>query len=76
VILITSPGSVLPDYRANIVFRVARGRADGFGLHAGTLALLEAMLVAYATARPDLARAKLDALNAARRAISGEGMGL
>ena len=76
VILITSPGPVLPDYRANIVLRVARGRTDGFGLHAGTLALLEAMLVAFATARPDLARTKLEALNTARKAISGDGMGL
>jgi len=76
VILITSPGPVLPDYRADVVLRVARGRADGFGMHAGTLALLEAMLAAFAAARPDAARETLDALNAARKAISGGGMRL
>ncbi len=76
VILITSPGPVLPDYRADIVLRVARGRADGFGLHAGTLALLEAILAGFAASLPEKARKALDSLNAARKAISGDGMGL
>lgn len=76
VILITSPGPVLPDYRADVVLRVARGRADGFGLHAGTLALLETLLAAFAATQPNRARETLDALNAARKSVSGEGMGL
>ena len=76
VILVTSPGPILPDYRADIVLRVARGRADGFGLHAGTLALLEALLTAFASVHPNKARATLDALNAARKAISGDGLRL
>ncbi|KKN23911.1 hypothetical protein LCGC14_0900300, partial [marine sediment metagenome] len=73
---VTSPGPILPDYRADIVLRVARGRADGFGLHAGTLALLEALLTAFASVHPNKARETLDALNAARKAISGDGLGL
>lgn len=76
LILVTSPGPILPDYRADLVLRVARGRSDGFGLHAGTLALLEAIAVAFAARQPDNARSSLDRLNAARARLSGEGMGL
>ena len=38
-VLITSPGSTLPDYRAGITLRVARGSRDGISLHAATLAV-------------------------------------
>ena len=76
VILITSPGPVIPDYRADLVLRVARGQADGFGFHAGTLALLEAMVVAYAGEQPETARASLRQLNDLRAHLSGAGMGL
>ncbi len=76
VVLMTSPGPVLPDYRADLVLRVARGRSDGFGLHAGTLALVEAIAMAYAARQPDQARENLNRLNELRRRLSGEGMGL
>jgi DNA-binding MurR/RpiR family transcriptional regulator len=75
-ILVTSPGPVLPDFRARVVLRVARGRSDGFGLHAGTMALLEALLVACAARDPEGMHASLARFNRARRSLSGDGMGL
>ncbi|NMM45890.1 MurR/RpiR family transcriptional regulator [Rhodospirillaceae bacterium KN72] len=75
-ILITSTGPRLPDRRASVTLRVPRGRAEGFGLHAGTMALLEGMLIACAGAKPDKSRDALDTLNAIRRDLSGDGMGL
>lgn len=73
-VLVTSAGAGLPDDRARVTLRVPRGRAEGFGMHAGTLALLEGLLIAVAAAEPGRAAAALDALNAARRAISGDRM--
>jgi DNA-binding MurR/RpiR family transcriptional regulator len=75
-VLITSPGPVLPDYRAGLTLRVARGRADGFGLHAGTLALIEALLVAFAAGNRDAVRTSLGTLNRARSRLSDHEMGL
>lgn len=75
-LLITSNGPRLPDPRASILVRVPRGRTGGFGLHAGTLALLEGLLVAISATEPDRTKAALDDLNAAREALSGSGMGL
>lgn len=75
-VLVTSAGTRLPDARARVTLRVPRGRAEGFGMHAGTLALLEGLLIAVSAADPERAAAALDALNAARRAITGRGMNL
>ncbi|TYO84718.1 MurR/RpiR family transcriptional regulator [Oceanicella actignis] len=75
-VLVTSAGDRLPDDRARVTLRAPRGRARGFGMHAGTLALLEGLLIAVAAAAPERAVAALDALNAARRSISGGGMDL
>jgi DNA-binding MurR/RpiR family transcriptional regulator len=75
-LLITSNGPRLPDPRASILVRVPRGRTGGFGLHAGTLALLEGLLVAISAAEPDRTNTALEDLNVAREALSGSGMGL
>ncbi|AKO99397.1 Transcriptional regulator (plasmid) [Marinovum algicola DG 898] len=75
-LLITSNGLRIPDTRASILVRVPRGRTGGFSLHAGTLALLEGLLVALSAAEPDRTKAALEELNAARAVISGSGMGL
>ena len=75
-VLITSTGPRLPDRRAGVTVRVPRGRAEGFGLHAGTLALLEGVLIACAGAAPQKSRDSLDTLNAIRRHLFGDGMGL
>ena len=65
-----APGS------GSILVRVPRDRTGGFGLHAGTLALLEGLLVAISAAEPDRTKAALEDLNASRQALSGAGMGL
>lgn len=75
-VLVTSAGTRLPDARASMTLRVPRGRAEGFGMHAGTLALLEGLLIAVSAADPERAASALDALNAARRAISSDSMDL
>lgn len=74
--LITATGGRLPDVRAGTLLRVPRGRPEGFGLHAGTLALIEGLLIALSLAEPVRTRAALDALNAARQGLSGRGMDL
>ncbi len=73
-VLITSTGPRLPDTRASLTLRVPRGRTDGFGLHAGTLALLEGLLIACAAETPEFVSQSLDELNEARRKLSGDGM--
>ena len=74
--LITSTGALIPDTRADITLHVARGRTEGFGLHAGTLALLEGLLISVSAIKPDDVKKALDDLNSARRVLSGESMGL
>jgi len=74
--LITSAGPRTPDDGADVIFRVPRGRSGGFGLHAGTMALLEGFLIAAARSDPERARRSLEALNASRQTLSGEGMSL
>lgn len=74
--LVTSAGTGLPDARASLTMRVPRGRVEGFGMHAGTLALLEGLLIAISAADPNRAALALDGLNAARQTISGGGMDL
>lgn len=75
-VLITSPGPTLPDYRAGITLRVARGSRDGIGLHAATLAAIEGLLVGCAGRKRDAVRASLDALNEARAKLSNRAMDL
>ena len=43
-------------------------------MHAGTLALIEGLLIALSVAEPEQTRAALEALNAVRRAVSGDRM--
>ncbi|MGR3571940.1 MurR/RpiR family transcriptional regulator [Brevirhabdus sp.] len=75
-VLLSSTGTRLPDARATLTLRVPRGRTDGFGLHAGTLALLEGLLMALCAAEPARSATALRALNTARQALSGGGMDL
>ncbi|WP_171060549.1 MurR/RpiR family transcriptional regulator [Poseidonocella sp. HB161398] len=75
-VLVTAQGPVLPDSRAGLVLRVPRGRPGGVGLHAGTVALLEGLLMVLSAADPDRARAALEAVNAWRSALAGGGMEL
>lgn len=74
--LITSTGTRLPDTRASTILRVPRGSVGGFGMHAGTMALLEGILIAVSAADPDRSAAALDALNTARQMVSGGGLDL
>ena len=73
-VLLTATGGRLPDARATLTLRVPRGRPEGFGMHAGTLALIEGLLIALSVAEPARTRAALEALNHARQAVSGDGM--
>ncbi|MAN56157.1 MAG: MurR/RpiR family transcriptional regulator [Paracoccus sp. (in: a-proteobacteria)] len=75
-VLVTSMGPHIPDLRAGILVRVPRGRTGGFGLHAGTLALLEGLLIALSASEPEKTRSALQRLNAARQALAGSAMGL
>ncbi len=75
-VLITSTGPLVPDNRADQTLRIARGRAEGFGLHAATLALLEGLLIAVSAFDPNKVKRALDDLNQARRHLSGDTMGL
>ncbi len=76
VVLITSPGPLRPDHRADITLTVPRGQSDGFGIHAGTVALIEALLVGYAGLESAKVRQNLDTLNALRQSLSGDRMNL
>ena len=69
-ILITAPATLLPDHRADLVLYIARGKSEGFSLHAGTLALLEALLVGYAARHRDGVLKSLDDLNRMRVSLS------
>ncbi|WP_299844434.1 MurR/RpiR family transcriptional regulator [uncultured Jannaschia sp.] len=75
-ILVTAPGGGLPDGRADAVLFVPRGQADAFSLHAGTLLMLEALVLGYAGLRRDVAMAALDRLNGVRRRLGGPAAGL
>jgi DNA-binding MurR/RpiR family transcriptional regulator len=75
-ILVTSPSSTIPDYRADVTVHVARGQSDGFSLHAATLALLEALIVGYAGQNRNRVHRQLERLNAARQRLAGEALGL
>jgi len=71
-LLITSPTTAPPDSRADRMLFVPRGVRDGFGLHAGTLALLEALIVGYAARNRDPALETLERLNHYRLQIAGD----
>lgn len=75
-VLITSQGPLIPETRAALTLRVARGRTEGFGLHAGTLALLEGLLISISTTRPKEVKNALEQLNQARQKLSGDSMNL
>lgn len=75
-LLVTSTGASAPDDRAAVTLRIPRGRAEGFGLHAGTLALLEGLMIAISAADPKRAATALGTLNEARAKIAGDGMGV
>lgn len=62
--------------RVNLVLPVARGRAGMFSMHTATLALIEALLVGIAAARPDETLSGLKALNTAREKVAGAAMDL
>jgi len=72
-VLITSPGPILPDHRAAITLRVARGPRDGISMHAATLALIEALLVGYAGIRSADVQNSLKNLNSARTKLGTGG---
>lgn len=75
-VLVTSDSATPPDTRASETFRIPRGRAQGFGLHSGTLALLEGLIIAVSAADPNRVAAALKKLNAARTRIAGDEMGV
>jgi DNA-binding MurR/RpiR family transcriptional regulator len=75
-ILITSPSPVIPDHRADVTLRVARGQSDGFSLHAATLTLIEALIIGYAGQNRASVRRNLEALNNTRRGLAGEALHL
>jgi DNA-binding MurR/RpiR family transcriptional regulator len=63
-------------HRFDLVLSVARGRADMLSLHAATVALVETILVGVATVRPAETLASLERLNALRRRLAGDAMGV
>lgn len=62
--------------RVDLVLPVARGRADRLSMHTATLALIEALLVGVAAARPEETLASLRDLNRLRGALEGRDMRL
>ena len=62
--------------RCEIVLTAARGRADMLSLHTGTLALVEALLVGVAAARPGRTIGSLERLNELRARLAGMPMDL
>jgi DNA-binding MurR/RpiR family transcriptional regulator len=62
--------------RVDLVLPVARGRADWFSMHTATLALIEALLVGVAAARPAETIDNLELLNSLRAKLGGEAMAL
>jgi DNA-binding MurR/RpiR family transcriptional regulator len=75
-ILITSPSPVIPDHRADVTLRVARGQSDGFSLHAATLVVIEALIIGYADGNRQSVRRNLEALNNTRQGLAGQAMHL
>ncbi len=75
-ILVTSPSPTLPDYRADVILRVARGQSDGFSLHAATLALMESLIVGYAEQNRTAVHDNLEQLNDARKHLAGDNLDL
>ncbi len=75
-LLITAPGPLVPDERADVCLHVPRGQSDGFSLHAATLALIEVLVVGYAGRnRLDVLQA-LENLNGFRRSLAGDALDL
>ncbi len=62
--------------RFEVVLTAPRGQADRLSLHAGTLALVEALLVGVAAARPDETLRGLDRLDGLRARLAGTPMDL
>ncbi|MFV2034224.1 MAG: MurR/RpiR family transcriptional regulator [Halocynthiibacter sp.] len=75
-ILITAPSVAIPDYRADVTLRVARGQSDGFSLHAATLAVIEALIVGYAGLNRESVHRNLENLNEVRQRLAGDGLDL
>lgn len=68
VLLSDSLGPFVSDLIAEAL-PVPRGRADHLSMHAGTMVMIEATIVALASRRPDVALASLERLNQARSTI-------
>ena len=62
--------------RVDLTLPVARGRTDMLSMHTATLALIEAILVGVAAARPKETVASLQALNGIRAQLAGADMNL
>jgi DNA-binding MurR/RpiR family transcriptional regulator len=62
--------------RIDVILPVARGRVDSFSMHTATLALIEALLVGVAIARPKEVLASLRKLNRLRESVAGKDMAL
>jgi DNA-binding MurR/RpiR family transcriptional regulator len=75
-VLITSPSPIIPDRRADITLYVDRGQSDGFSLHAATLVLIEALIVAYAGENRDAVHRNLERLNRSRQQLAGDALDL
>jgi DNA-binding MurR/RpiR family transcriptional regulator len=62
--------------RVDLVLPVARGRVDRLSMHTATLALIEALLLGVAAARPEETLDSLRELNRLRGALEGQDMRL
>ena len=76
IILITDTLGKEIGRRVDIVLPVARGRTNMLSMHTATLALLEALLVGIATARPEASVQNLRTLNRLRSDITAKSMKL
>lgn len=76
IILITDTLGQEIGRRVDVVLPVARGRTNMLSMHTATLALLEALLVGIAAARPEASVQNLKTLNRLRSEITGKSMNL
>ena len=75
MLLTDTLGALLRD-RFDLILPVARGRAEMLSMHTATLALIEALLVGIASARPAATLQSLKSLNGLRERLVGRPMNL
>jgi DNA-binding MurR/RpiR family transcriptional regulator len=70
-ILITDTLAAALRHRMDVILPVERGRVDSFSMHTATLAIIEALLVGIATARPRDVLTSLRRINRLRAMVAG-----